>query len=294
MKAARVLIVALVAAVVAIGGTLAWQRGRSATEARHSFDVRGVVRGMDMAAGTLRVQHEEIPNYMPAMTMALPVKNHALLNGLQPGDAIEFRLEVTRDDSWISRIEKIAGGAPGAKVAELKGGSRSEAPTTRVQIGERVPDFTVMDQHGRAQSLSDFRGKAVIVDFIYTRCPLPNFCPLLSRKFAELQRTLSTNVPGKFHFLSVTIDPLHDTPETMKRYAATWTKDERTWTFGTADEKEINTIASYFGLIHERTTSGQIDHDLRTALIDPQGRLVHVWRSNFWKPEEVLQRVRDL
>jgi protein SCO1 len=288
----------IVVALLAIGviaGAFVWNRSREVGSGGQQFDVRGVVRGVDSTEATLRVEHEEIPNYMPAMTMSLPVKNRELLRGLNAGDAIAFTLTVTGDDSWISRIDKLSEGAPSARTTTaISNIAGAEPNTARVQPGEKVPEFTILDQHGRARSLSDFRGKAVLVNFIYTRCPLPNFCPLLSSKFADLQQALGTNMPGKFQLISITIDPEHDTPQVLKHYAATWSRDDRTWTFGVADAAELRGIARSFGLIYERTASGQIDHDLRTALIDAQGRLVHVWKSNFWKREEILQRVREL
>lgn len=280
--------VVLAAGLLAGSGMFFSQRAKDA-EAVH-YDVRGVVRGVDTNAGYLRVEHETIPGYMEAMTMSLPVKPHSLLNGLEAGQPITFRLEVTSEDSWVSRIEKLAGPARGSSgVAE-----GDWAAALRVEPGEKVPDFTVIDQDGRARSLSDFRGKSIVVSFIYTRCPLPNFCPLLSKKLAELQQALRTRVPGKFHLLSITIDPAHDTPEVLKRYASAWTRDESTWSFGTAANDELASVARSLGLTYQPSAGGQIDHDLRTALIDPRGRLVHVWKSNFWRTEEVLQRIVEL
>ena len=265
-----------------------------ATRTAQAFEVRGTVRAVDSKLNRLRVEHEEIPNYMSAMTMWLPVKRADLLTNLAPDDVIAFRLEVTEDDSWISRIEKLATSSlDGSAFANKTARNSMERETERVQVGERVPDFAVTNQHGQRIQLSGLRGKVVVINFIYTRCPLPNFCPALARNTAALQKKLTGTYPGRFHIISITIDPEHDTPAVLKRYASTWTTDQQTWTFGRARPDDLATIAGYFGLIHARAAAGLIDHDLRTALISPQGKLIHIWKSNFWQPSEVITFIED-
>lgn len=129
--------------------------------------------------------------------------------------------------------------------------------------------------------------------FIYTRCPLPNFCPLLAKKFTELQERLSKEFPGKFHLLSVTIDPQYDTPQVLKGYSSIHTSDPSTWTYATGTPEQVATIAGLFGLTYSEKNPGLIDHDLRTALIAPDGRLLHIWKSNFWTPYEIRNRIAD-
>jgi protein SCO1/2 len=155
-----------------------------------------------------------------------------------------------------------------------------------------VPEFTLTDQNGRPIRLSDFRGKAVVLTFIYTRCPLPNFCPLMSKNFEALQERLSRAVPGKCHLLSVSIDPKFDTPEVLKGYAALYHADEKSWSFATGSEEQMNVVASMFGLVHE-PESGMISHNLRTALIGDDGRLLHLWKSNVWTPYEVQRMLEE-
>ena len=153
----------------------------------------------------------------------------------------------------------------------------------RVQAGETVPDFALIDQNGQAVRLSDFKAKAVVLTFIYTRCPIPNFCPLMSKNFAELQRRLSQEFPGKAHLLSISIDPEFDTPEVLKNYAARYNSDEQHWTFATGTREEIEFTGALFGLIQE-PAGGLINHDLRTALIGPDGRLVHAGKATSGRP----------
>ena len=287
---APLLAVTLVAVVTAIVVARHTKAPSAAVErGTQHFQVKGVLRAVDLKLNRLRIEHEEIPNYMPAMTMWLPAKRADLLTNVASGDSISFRLEVTEDDSWISRIEKLTAGSLGTSAFATKAArSSTERESERVQVGERVPDFTVTNQHGAPIKLSDFRGKAVVINFIYTRCPLPNFCPALSRNTAALQKDLAAKYADKFHIISLTIDPEHDSPAVLKHYASTWTTNQATWTFGTSSRDEVGTIGSYFGLIHERAATGLIDHDLRTALVAPDGKLVHIWKSNFWKPAEII------
>ena len=161
-----------------------------------------------------------------------------------------------------------------------------------MQVGETVPDFQLVDQDGRAVRLSDYRGRAVVLTFIYTRCPLPNFCPLMSKHFAELEQRLNKELPGRYHLLSISMDPEFDTPAVLKEYASRYEARTADWTFATGDAGQIDTVAQLLGLYYVRE-NGLISHDLRTALFGPDGRLVHLWKSNVWTPYEVQRRVRE-
>lgn len=257
-----------------------------------TFQVHGQIRGLDIAARTVRIAHEEIPNYMPAMTMPLSVKDPALLHGLAAGDNVQFELEVTGDDSWISHIEKTQAETAVSTTAGPAAPSLETLEAERVQAGEPVPDFGLIGQDGRPVRLSDFRGKAVVLTFIYTRCPLPNFCPLMSKNFSELQQRLSKEFPNRFHLLSISMDPDFDRPAVLKEYATRFEADPQQWTFATGDDASINFVAGLLGLYFEKQ-NGLISHDLRTALIGPDGRLVHLWKSNVWTPYEIQRRLRE-
>lgn len=251
------------------------------------YRVKGEVRSIDAAENSIRIAHEEIPDYMPAMVMPFSVKEKTVLKGLLPGDRVSFHLVVTEDDSWISSITREQ--AQHAAAA----GSPEPDESERVQKGETMPDFTLTDQEGRAMRLSDFRGKAVLVTFIYTRCPLPNFCPLMSKNFADLQERLSKKLAHKYQLISVTMDPAFDTPEVLKDYASRYDADPKDWRFGTGTPEQIGQIATAMGL-HYQWENGLINHDLRTALIGPDGRLVHLWKSNVWTPYEVERMTTEV
>ncbi len=255
------------------------------------FQVKGQVRSLEADGKTIHIAHEEIPGFMPAMEMPFTVKDAALLRGLQPGDKVGFRLMVTKDDSWIADIQKLS--SPSAQpAAPAPAANTAATERARLEPGQQVPDFTLVDQHGRPIHLRDFRGKAVVLTFIYTRCPLPNFCPLMSKNFAELQERFSKDIPGKVQLLSISFDPQFDTPETLSRYAALFQHSDKDWTFATGTPVQVDQVTGMFGLIRQ-PVDGFITHDLRTALIGPGGKLVHVWRSNVWTPYEVERMVRE-
>lgn len=297
MKPKTVLILLCALTSLAVGSVVVFRhRNQPAAippSATKTFEVRGQVRSVDAAGKIIRIKHEEIPDYMPAMTMPFTVKDAVLLNGLSVGDSVQFQLAVTDDDSWIARIEKIESDSPApSAAADPSSASLQDREAERVQIGEVVPDFKLVDQNGHPVSLSDFRGKAVVLDFIYTRCPLPNYCPLLSRNFADLEKRLSKEFAGKFQLLSISMDSEFDTPTVLKEYASRYDANPGDWTFATGDAGQIDTAARLMGLYYVRE-NGIISHDLRTALIGPDGRLIHLWKSNVWTPYEVQRMVQE-
>jgi protein SCO1/2 len=282
------LIVASVVAALAIGRLA--QTARPQKSPLQTYHVRGQIRSVDIANGTVRITHEEIPGYMPAMTMPLSVKDASLLNGLGNGDQVAFDLAVTDDDSWIARLERIPASEP--NTAPVTSVSLGELESERVQKGELVPDFQLLDQDGRSFTLSSLRGKAVLLTFIYTRCPLPNYCPLMSKNFSQLEQRLNAEFTNRFQLVSVSMDPDFDRPEVLKEYGARYGAQGNDWTFATGNPDQIKTVADLLGLYYVKE-NGLISHDLRTALIGPDGRLVHLWKSNVWTPYEVQRMVRE-
>jgi protein SCO1/2 len=280
---------------VLLGITIKGRSSRTPLPAKapQTFQVHGEVRDVDVANRTVRIAHEEIRDFMPAMTMSLPVKELSWLDGLASGDKVQFELSVTESDSWISHISKILPEASsGASDSTAARGAPSEQVSTELQKGEVVPNFELLDQNGKHVRLVDFRGRAVIITFIYTRCPLPNFCPLMSKNFQALQQRLEKEFPGRFQLVSITIDPKFDRPEILKEYAGRYAINGKSWSFATGSEDDIAAVANLFGLVRE-WDGGMISHNLRTALIGPDGRLRHVWKSNVWTPYEVDRMVGE-
>jgi len=295
MKTRTVLLSAGVFVFLGLLAVVSITRRHTSTPANETkiFQVRGRVLAIDATEHTIRIAHEEIPNYMPAMTMRLGVKDLTLLGQVAAGDSVQFELRVTNDDSWIAQIEKIPSEPSLSQVtAATNSPSLQELEANQLRAGELVPDFALVNQNGQATHLKDFRGKAVLLTFIYTRCPLPNFCPLMSKNFAELEQRLSKEFPNQYHLLSISMDPEFDRPEVLKAYATRYATNSADWSFATGDAGSIRFVADLLGLYFQKE-NGLISHDLRTALIGPDGRLVHLWKSNVWTPYEVQRRVRE-
>jgi protein SCO1/2 len=261
------------------------------------YELRGKIVSFDKNQQQVVIAHEPIPNFMEAMTMPFTLREPAAAyDAMRPGAQIHATLAVSGIRSWLENpvitvVEPTAAPAP----APSDGSTLSE-PT----VGAEVPNFALVNQDGHKIALGQYRGRALALTFIYTRCPLPDFCPLLSTKFAEVNRALESDagLAGRSHLLSVTVDPAYDTPKVLRSYGAGHTgnfSDEkfRTWEFATGDKGEIRRMANYFGLAYQEEAD-QIVHSLRTAVVKPDGTLLKVYRDNEWKPAELVADLRSL
>lgn len=256
-----------------------------------TFPLRGEVVAIDSAKHKLMVAHEEIPNYMDAMTMPFNVKNLELLKSVRIGDSIQAILAVSRTESWIETLTVTGKGEP---------------PTTRLteetilarmfKEGEPLPTVELTNQNGKRIHFSDFRGKAVAFTFIYTRCPLPDFCIRMSNYFARIQKLLrmDESLNGKWHLISISFDPKFDTPRVLKSYGQSYRADFATWDFVTADQATITKLTDGLGLSLSDDEGGLIAHNLRTVLLDRDGMIVKVINGNEWKPEELVDAVKKV
>jgi len=156
-----------------------------------------------------------------------------------------------------------------------------------------MPPFSLTNQNGERISLETFRGQPFLLTFVFTRCPVPNFCPRMSNNFEELQTSIKTGSDSlaKTLLLSVTLDPNYDTPKVLSDYAAFHHADPGIWTFATGDEKVIDSLTRGFS-VYRQTEGGTISHGLATALINRDGRIERIWRGNAWTPAEVTQAVQ--
>jgi protein SCO1 len=236
------------------------------------------------------VRHDDIPGFMPAMTMAYFVKKPAVLDGLGTGDVVNATLVVNGSELYLDRLVKIGHGDVPAGVKPVKAMDVMEP-------GDVVPDDELQDQQGRPRKLSDWRGRALAVTFVYTRCPLPDFCPLMDRHFAELQRTVQSDpaLRDRVHLVSVTFDPAHDTLDVIAAHAKARGADPQTWSYLTGPPAAIEHFTSRFGVsaIADADPAGTITHNLRTAVVDRRGRLVKVYSGNEWRVDELLADLRD-
>lgn len=254
-----------------------------------TYELEGRVVSVDRRAKQVVVAHEEIPGLMKAMTMGFPLKNERDLDRVRPNDRIAGTLYVEDDRSYLEILVIQRGPDEGDETAP----ETPEGP----QPGDAVPDVALVDHEGRRMKLSDLRGRAYAVTFIYTRCPLPDFCPRMDKNFVEAAERLQAD-PGaaaRYYFLSVSFDTEYDTPAVLKQYRARYRRTEPAgavpWSFATGAAADVRTLATFFGL-HYQSEGAEIVHTLRTAVVDGEGRVVRVFTGNQWTPEELAAALR--
>jgi protein SCO1 len=283
MKRASFAIILILLIAIAFSGGC--RRHDSSNEKR--FDLKGKVVAVEPDKHLVTVAHEAIKDYMPGMTMPFMLPDEATLGYLASGDEINATLVVDRSQSWLENVV-------------ITRQSTDTSPTTGIQEakeGDEVPDFTMVNQDGKDIRLHNFNGKALLLTFIYTRCPLPEYCNLMSTNFADVDRALEKqpDVYSKTHLLSITIDPEYDTPKVLRSYGAAHTEryENETfahWDFATGTKDQIKGVAQFFGLRYFQGND-QIVHGLRTVIVGPDGKVVKVYRDNQWKPEEVVDEM---
>ena len=267
--------------------------GLTGCKQREVYYVQGVVEELKPEQKQVRIHHEEIPNYMAAMTMDFDVRTTNALSGLVPGDTISFRLIVLEDDAWIDRIAKLSNAPPAVKSRPLFREVREVEP---LKVGDRVPDYRFTNELGQAVTLSQFQGQALAITFIFTRCPLPTFCPRMSGNFAEARKKLKSlsPAPTNWHFITLSFDPEFDTPPVLRAYAKQHRSGSDRWDFLTGDMIDITALGEQVGLTFWRPEPNEpanISHNVRTLVVDPQGRLQRVFEGNEWKPDELVAEV---
>ena len=256
------------------------------------FQVKGVIQELQPEKKRAKIAHEEIPDYMEAMTMMFDVKDVKELAGLQPGDAVSFRMSVTDDDGWIDQVKKLAG--PRTPLPSEPPPMRRVREVEPLAVGDVVPEYSFTNLLGRGVRLSEFKGQAVAFTFIFTRCPFPTFCPRLSTSFLETQTKLKAlpNAPTNWHLLSITIDPAYDTIEKLKPYAAQYKADPQRWDFVTGDLTDITALSEQFGLQFWRANPNEpINHNVRTVVVDATGRVQWITPETDWKSDELVEQM---
>jgi protein SCO1 len=247
------------------------------------YPVRGMVLSVNAPEHTVIVSHRDIPRYMPAMSMPFRVRKPADLSGLYPGAQIEFDLVTRKSGSHIERLRRAGASA----VIEDQGDRIALPPNPdRVAVGEAMPDFTLTDQLRRPVRLSDFQGRVVAVDFIYTRCPLPDVCPRLSATFARVQSRFREKMLQDLVLLSITIDPRYDTSEVLLKYARIWNAKPEGWRFLTGPDAEIEIVARRFGMNYW-PEEGLITHTSQTGVIGRDGKLAATVDGSSFAPVQL-------
>lgn len=264
------------------------------------FTVRGMVVKVDAAARSVVVSHEKIAGFMDAMTMPFEVRQPADLNGLVPGAVVEFTLVVGEQAAYAAaiRVRRYLSVEQDPKTARRLSVMKRAAglATTPLAVGDRMPAFALVDQTRQRFSSSSLAGKVVAVNFIYTRCALPQFCLRVSNNFGVLQKRFASRLGRDLVLLTVTFDPQRDTPDVLAKYASQWKADPATWRFLTGPVADVRRVTSQFGVDYF-PDEGLMNHSLRTAVIDRGGRIVASIEGNQYTPEQlgdlVAQALRD-
>ena len=260
------------AVVIAIVlGAVTWSPAQT-----KEYTINGMVLRVDPARRSFLVSHDAVPGLMAAMTMSFDVRDAKELTGVQPGNAVTFTLAVGQQSMRAERVRVVPYRSveqdplTARRLALLK--SLSAAPKP-LPVGGMVPDFTLTDQARRQVRLSQFRGKVVALNFIYTSCALPQFCYRVANHFGVVQRRFRREAGREVVFLTVTFDPLRDTPEKLAEYAAQWNADPDVWHFLTGEAAAVRRVCNVFG-VDFFPDEGLMNHSIRTAVIDRQGTLV--------------------
>jgi protein SCO1/2 len=257
------------------------------------YDARGIVRAVAPDRRSLDVEHEDIRGFMPSMTMPFSVRDSKQIAGMRSGDAISFRLTVTDDDSWIDQIRKINADEVRLPVPTAMAKRRSTIDdSARLREGEMMPPFELTDQNGERINSETFRGRPFVLTFIFTRCSMPNFCPLMSKNFTELQNAIKngSGMLAQTRLLSISFDPDFDTPQILKSYADHEQADQKIWAFATGEKPKIDNLTRAFS-VYVQAEGGTISHGLATALIGEDGKIARIWRGNGWSPAEVIGEI---
>ena len=258
------------------------------------YNLKGKIISVDKAKKKAKIAHDEIPGYMEAMTMDFPIREDWVWEDLTADAKISAELVVDKDSYWLEKIGIVA--APNANQPALPPANEKFA-----QLEKQVPDFTLINQDGEKVSIKDFRGKALAITFIYSRCPLPEFCILMSKNFSDAANELQNNpdLKDKIRLLSISFDPQTDTPAKLREYGAGYlgknTKPDFTvWQLASGSEREVREIADFFGLRYQLNSQDktQIDHSLRTVVITPEGKVHEIIAGGEWTPNDLLRELQ--
>lgn len=252
------------------------------------YPLEGQILIVDPARQELTVKHGDVKGFMPGMTMPFKVSG-ATIAERKPGDLIRATLVVSGTSGHLEQVVKTGEAALPVDTPDTPG-------VRMLEPGAEAPEARFVDQDGRARQLSEWRGRTVAVTFVYTRCPLPDFCPLMDRNFAAVQRAVlqDASLARGVQLLSVSVDPEYDTPAVLRDHARRAGADPRTWTWLTGQRDVIATFAEAFGVstMREGTSTTEIVHNLRTAVIDRHGRIASIVSGNDWTPDGLLTDLR--
>jgi protein SCO1/2 len=266
----------------------------------HRYHLAGTIVSIDKPQQRLVIDHKDIPGFMSAMTMPYPVVDAKVLDQVGPGDQITADVVATDKSVHLENVVVVKKGAGGKPATELQSPQNASPQAASQQNGEPVPDFMLVNQDGKHIGLRQYHGRAVLLTFIYTRCPLPDYCPLMTHNFAEIDKALAKNpqLYSDTHLLSISFDPKFDTPPVLRSYARSYVQDKGKqtfdhWEFAALPAAETKDVTKYFNIFLSEQ-GGQITHSMCTAIISPAGTLYRSYHGNDWKPDEVLADLATL
>jgi protein SCO1/2 len=258
---------------------------------QREYTLHGQVISVEASRQQATIKHEEINGFMTAMTMPYTVRDGKQLAGVMPGDLIDAKLVVLSNDAYLTDLKKVGQAPLPAPLPDTAAPSASSG-FELLKPGEEVPDTKFVDQDGKRRTFASLKGSPVVLTFIYTRCPMPTFCPLMDQHFARIQEKVKEDpaLKGRVRLASVSFDPTTDTPLVLKQHARKLAADLKTWSFLTGNRDDIDQFAARFGVSVVRALNDQRDitHNLRTAIVDGEGKLVKVYIGNEWTPEQVV------
>ena len=251
-----------------------------------------MVVSTDAAKGQVTVDSEAIPGFMDAMIMPYTLKQPNIITELHPGDTITATLTVSRNGDLLDEIDIIA---------QAKADYKPPVSYRELNRGDAVPDFKLLNEKNRLIHISQFRGKVLLMTFIYTRCPLADYCVRMSRNFARLDKMLAADpdLYAKTHLLSVSFDPEYDTPAVLRSYGGAYTGNYTKetfehWDFAAPPQPELEKILNFFlvGVTPEKDKT--LTHSLSTLVITPDGKIYKWYPTNDWTPEQIFTDVKEL
>ena len=255
-----------------------------APEPKH-YELHGQIVSFDADRKEVVVDHEDIKGFMPAMVMPYKVQDVTLLEGKQPGDMVTATLVVEEVNAYLTTLTTT-----GHEPLKTPAAGPVLTDADMLKDGDAVPDHALVDQNNAPLPMQALRGHRVALTFIYTRCPIPDFCPLMDRHFVDVQAQIKASPAlADVQLVSITLDPAFDTPAVLAAHAKKLAADPMRWHFATGQAEDVLAFAKRFGVIAEPgDTSAALVHNLRTAVIDPEGRLVKAYSGNMWTPAELI------
>jgi protein SCO1/2 len=261
------------------------------------YPLKGKIISVNKNKKTAEIEHDKIDGFMEKMTMSFPIHADWVWDELTPGSEIHAELvvdETAKDPYWLENIGIVAAPNPNQPAPPVN--------ENFAQIGKDAPNFSLTNQDGKKISMSDYKGKATAITFIYAQCPLPEYCIKMSKNFSDLANQVSAdeNLKDKIRLLSISFDPARDTPEKLKQYGIGYlgkdskATDFKVWQIAVGADAEVRKIADAFGLLYniDPNDKAQFNHSLRTIVIAPDGKITKILPGNEWTNAELLNELQ--